>query len=115
MKKNRNSFFNEQIDYTQYNQSQFSQNIPNQNMMYQPNNIMPPMPEINTQSNFYAGPNSNMNMPSMNNIPLEDIESRLAKIERQLSRLEHRISKLEQNSTFSTNDYNNNVNDMYMV
>ncbi len=119
MKKNRASFFNDQIDYAQINSNVYNQNYPNQ-MMQPANSVMPP--NMSAQSQFYAGPNGQMvannqmmmpgMMPSLDN---SDVESRLAKMERQISRLELRLSKLENQNTISTNDFDSNINDMYMV
>lgn len=140
MKKNRASFFNESTDFTQYNSNVFSQNIPNQGNMYPVNGQIPAMPAVSAQSNFYAGPsniqpqmnipnqypqqvpmqNGNIpgNMPMQNTINItqtEDLDSRLAKIERQINRLEHRVNTLEQNSSIISDNFDSNINDMYMV
>lgn len=121
MKKNRASFFNEQIDYASYNTNQYNNQYQNPSVMQSANapqaSMMPMMPNIGAQSSFYAG------MPPIagqNNIsPIlgqnEDIESRLAKIERQINRLDHRLSKLEGQNTITTNDLDSNINDMYMI
>lgn len=110
MKKNRASFFNESTNFAQFNPNAMNQNMMNPNMMNQP---MPNTPYVNSQSSFTASPYPNQMMP----MPMvqEDLESRLAKIERQINRLDHRITKLEQNTTLSTNDFESNINDMYMV
>ncbi len=119
MKKNRTSFFNESTDYTQFNQNTLSQNIPNQNMLYPANGMYPP--NISAQSSFQTNNMPMMNQPMPNpNMPMplpntDNIESKLAKMERQIARLEHRVTKLETNTTLSTDDFNNTVNDMYMV
>lgn len=123
MKKNRSSFFNENIDYNQYNN--YNQSIPNQNMMF-PGAMTPPT--FNAQSSFYAGPSQMSNqMPSqmpaqmpaqmniMPNSSVDDVDSRLAKMERQINRLEHRVNRLEQNNTISSENFESNINDMYMV
>ncbi len=111
MKKNRSSFFNE-TDYSSYNQTAY-QNVPNQNMMYPANGVMP---NISANSSFQAGP-APMPMPQMqpNMMPNQDLEMKIAKLERQVNRLENRIARLESNNTLSTNDINSSVNDMYMV
>ena len=101
MRKNRASFFNDNIDYY---------NTPNPNM-YNPNaNLMPANgPAPGSQTGYYI--NQYPNMP--NN---EDFTSRFAKLERQVNRLEKRVSNLEQNQTsYSTDDIDSNVNNMYMV
>ena len=105
MRKNRASFFNDNIDYY---------NTPNPNM-YNPNaNLMPANgPAPGSQTGYYMNgyPNQYPNMP--NN---EDFTSRFAKLERQVNRLEKRVSNLEQNQTsYSTDDIDSNVNNMYMV
>lgn len=119
MKKNRSSFFNENIDYNQYNN--YNQSIPNQNMMF-PGAMTPPT--FNAQSSFYAGPSQvpsqapNTMAAQMNIMPnssVDDIDSRLAKMERQINRLEHRVNRLEQNNTISSENFESNINDMYMV
>ncbi len=130
MKKNRSSYFHEQTDYMQGGI--------NPQMMQQPNMMSannPYPPQMEAQSSFSVGmgpnmampmnpnmgmqPNANTPMPNMalgqNNINYSDIESRLAKMERQINRLEHRVSKLETNNTLSTEDFESNVNNMYMV
>ncbi len=121
MKKNRNSFFNETTDYMSYNNSVASQNMM---PMQAANNPYPPA--VNAQSSFQMNgmnpmPN-NMMQPAMPNVMpnnmqtmQEDLESRLAKMERQIARLDHRLTKLETNTTLSTNDYESNINNMYMV
>lgn len=121
MKKNRASFFNEQIDYASYNTNQYNNQYPNNTSpMMQAANIpqMPMMPNMSAQSSFYAGmpPMQNqMNVqPQMQN-QTEDIEFRLAKIERQLSRLDHRLSKIEGQGTINTSDLDSNINDLYMI
>ncbi len=112
MKKNRSSFFNE-TDYASYNQTAYQNNIPNQNMMYPANGMMP---NISANSSFQAGPvNPNMMPPMPNMNTNQDLEIKVAKLERQVNRLEHRIARLEQNSTLATEDLTSNVNDMYMV
>ena len=45
---------------------------------------------------------------------MQDIEERLAKIERQITRLDKRISKIE-SSTISTDDFETNSSNMYML
>lgn len=119
MKKNRASFFNDQIDYAQINSNVYNQNYPNQ-MMQPANGVM--QPNLSAQSSFYAGPNGQMQannqmmMPGMLPMPEStDIESRLAKLERQIQRIDHRLTKLENQSTISTTDFESNINDMYMV
>lgn len=117
MKKNRASFFNDQIDYAQINSNVYNQNVtPNPGMQNMPNPNMG-MPTFGAQSSFYAGmPNAgvpnNMNMPSNE---YDAVESRLAKIERQISRIDHRLTKLENQGNISTNDFDTNINDLYMV
>lgn len=118
MKKNRASFFNDQIDYAQINSNVYNQNYPNQMM---PANA-PMQPNLSAQSSFYAGANGQMQasnqmmMPGMMNMPeSDDVESRLAKLERQIQRIDHRLTKLENQSTISTTDFDSNINDMYMV
>lgn len=94
MKKNRNSFFTETNIQT--------------GML--PNNMMPPIQSAN--SYFYQGPTNPYNYNIQNN----DLESRLAKIERQINRIEHRITKLENSiNVLSTDEFDNNNNNMYMV
>lgn len=59
----------------------------------------------------------NMQMPNQmmpTNFNMQDIEERLAKIERQITRLDKRISKIE-SSTISTEDFETNSNNMYML
>lgn len=54
----------------------------------------------------------NQMMPT--NFNMQDIEERLAKIERQITRLDKRISKIE-SSTISTDDFETNSSNMYML
>lgn len=59
----------------------------------------------------------NMQMPNQMmpaNFNMQDIEERLAKIERQITRLDKRISKIE-SSTISTDDFETNSSNMYML
>ena len=59
----------------------------------------------------------NMQMPNQmmpTNFNMQDIEERLAKIERQITRLDKRISKIE-SSTISTDDFETNSSNMYML
>lgn len=99
MKKTRNTFFQE---------SNFQSYNPN---MAIPNN--PGMPYQQASNYFYAGPMPN-NYNTTGNT--NDIESRLAKIERQLNRLDYRLSKIESaNNVVTTDEYETNVNNMYML
>ena len=96
MKRNRNSFFTETNT-----QSGFM--APNMNNM---------MPTQNANSSFYQGPTNPYNYNTQPN----ELESRLAKIERQINRIDYRLSKLEnQANIISTDDYDINDNNMYMV
>ena len=59
----------------------------------------------------------NMQMPNQmmpTNFNMQDIEERLAKIERQITRLDKRICKIE-SSTISTDDFETNSSNMYML
>ena len=114
MKKNRASFFNEQLDYQQMSANNYNAPMQNPNMM---------PPQISAQSSFYAGVPNQMQNPNMNQLPYtnqnymnNDIESKIAKIERQINRIEHRLSKLETTNTSTLNtDFDSNINDMYMI
>lgn len=102
MKKNRNAFFAENnSSYGVYNQ-----------MMPNPMAANVPYQSATQNSSFYAGPypNNNLGMNSM-----DDFSERLAKVERQINRLDHRISKLEASNTISTDDYDSNTNNMYIL
>ena len=93
MKKNRNAFFSES------------------NMNFQGFNPMygnTPYQNANINSSFYSGM-----PPMMNNY--SDTEERLAKLERQYNRLEHRINKLESGNYKSTDDFESNNGNMYML
>jgi len=101
VKKDRNSFFNEQsYSYGGY--------IPN-NMMNP--NMMPSM-SSNYQQSFYSGPGYPMN--GNTSIDNSDIEARLSKIERTINRLDSRITKLETTPSSTTENFENTTN-MYMV
>ena len=91
MKKNRNAFFNESNTSFQGYNPGF--------MPYQ----------MNANSSFSAG---NMMMPNMAG---NDYEERLAKIERQINRLDKRVSNLESSSIKSTDDFESQTNNMYMI
>lgn len=98
MKKNRNSFFSES-SYQSYNPTP---NFNSQTAPYQA-----------SSNYFYQGP-----MPNNYNINngFNDIENRISKIERQINRLDYRISKLENtNNITTTNDFNSNNSNMYML
>lgn len=102
MKKDRNSFFNEQsYSYGGY--------IPNNNMMNP--NFMPSM-SSNYQQSFYSGPGYPIN--GNTSIDNSDIEARLSKIERTINRLDSRITKLETSSNKAVENFENTTN-MYMV
>ena len=92
MKRNRNSFFTES------------------NMQ---SGMM--MPNMHANNSFYheaIGPTNPYNYNTQPN----ELESRLAKIERQINRMDYRISKLEnQNNIISTDEYDMNNTNMYMV
>lgn len=113
MKKDRNTFFSEaQMSTQNY--------FPNQNMNMQLANA--PFQSAQASQSFYSGPNPmQQQMPIYNTgqnydyTGYNEIESRLAKIERQINRLESRVSKLESQTLYSTNDYNNGNDTMYMV
>lgn len=95
MRKNRNSFFAENnMNFQNYNP--LSANVPYQT--------------ANATNSFYAGP-----MPMLPNSDINDISERLAKIERQINRLDHRITKLENMGIKSTDDFDSNANNMYMI
>jgi len=98
MKKTRNSFFAEN-SFQAYNPTP---------------NFNPQMAPYQASSNyFYQGPVPNNYNTSIQN---NDIESRIAKIERQINRLDYRISKLENtNNISSTDDYDGNNSNMYML
>ena len=101
MKKDRNSFFNEQsYSYGAY--------MPN-NMMNP--NMMPSM-SSNYQQSFYSGPGYPMNGNA--SIDNSDIEARLSKIERTINRLDSRITKLETTPSPTNENFENTTN-MYMV
>ena len=95
MKKDRNSFFNEQ----------------SYSYGYYPNNMMPSMSSNYNQS-FYSGPG----YPPNNNTSIDysDMDARLSKIERSISRLDSRLTKLETTSSTNIESIENNTN-MYMV
>ena len=82
-----------------------------------------PFQSAQASQSFYSGPTM---MPVQQQMPLytnqnydyngyTEIENRIAKIERQINRLESRVSKLESTTLYSTNDYNNGNDTMYMV
>lgn len=113
MKKDRNTFFSE-ANFS--NQNYFPN--PNMNMMA----ANAPYQSAQASQSFYAGPNPMMGqMPIQNNLGTmdynnyTDIENRISKIERQINRLESRVNKLESLTSYSTNDYNNGNDTMYMV
>ena len=100
MKKDRNSFFNEQ----------------SYSYGYMPNNMMMPQQMMPSQSSsfqqsFYSGPG----YPQMGNTSIDnsDIEARLSKIERSINRLDSRLTKLENTSVSDIT--NENTTNMYMV
>lgn len=110
MKKDRNTFFSEA---TMNSQNYFPG--PNMNLM----SANAPFQSAQASQSFYSGPAINA-MPTYNQgnydySPINEIESRIAKIERQINRLESRVSKLESQTFYSTNDYNNGNDTMYMV
>ena len=75
-------------------------------------NDMNPMFQNQMMQNY-----PNMQMPNQmmpTNFNMQDIEERLAKIERQITRLDKRISKIE-STTISTDDFETNSNNMYML
>lgn len=94
MRKERNSFFQEQG----YNQGYFF------------NNQIPQMPQMEASSSFYM--NQNMNQ---GNYQYNDFNTRLSRLERQVNRLEARINKLEVNPPISSNDEIENQTNMYMI
>ena len=100
MKKDRNSFFNEQSYSYGY--------MPN-NMAIGPN--MMPSQASSFQQSFYSGPG----YPTTGNTSIDssDIEARLSKIERSIARLDSRITKLESTNIADTNI--ENTTNMYMV
>jgi len=100
MKKDRNSFFNEQS----YSYGYYPNNMMNQNMM--------PSMSSNYNQSFYSGPG----YPPNNNTSIDysDIDARFSKIERTLNRLDSRVTKLETSADTKIESIENNTN-MYMV
>ena len=97
MRKNRNAFFAENnMNFQGYNP--MVANAPYQN--------------VSANSSFYSGQGP---MPTPFNIDFSEISERLAKVERQINRLEHRISNLESNTIKSTDDFESNSSNMYMI
>ena len=98
MKKTRNSFFQES-NFESYNPNPYGMN---QTAPYQ-----------SASNYYYQGPMpNNYTTGNMNN----DMESRIAKIERQINRMDYRISRLENtSSTITTDEYENNTTNMYML
>ena len=92
MRKERNNFFQE----SGYNQG-----------YYFNNNMMPPMPQMESQSSFYMNQGTGM---------YNDYNARLSRLERQVNRLETRVNKLESNTPIinNTEEIENNTN-MYMI
>lgn len=95
MKKDRNSFFNEQ----------------SYSYGYMPNNMMMPSQSGSFQQSFYSGPG----YPTTGNTSIDssDMDARLSKIERSIARLDSRITKLESTNIADTNI--ENTTNMYMV
>ena len=75
-------------------------------------NDMNPMFQNQMMPNYPNMQMPNQMMPA--NFNMQDIEERLAKIERQITRLDKRISKIE-SSTISTDDFETNSSNMYML
>lgn len=113
MKKDRNTFFSE----AGFSSQNYFPN-PNMNMI----SANAPFQSAQASQSFYSGPAA---MPMQQQMPIPnqnydyggytEIENRLAKIERQINRLESRVSKLENQTLYSTNDYSNGNDTMYMV
>ena len=99
MKKDRNSFFNEQSYSYGY--------MPNN--MYGP--IMMPSQSSSFQQSFYSGPG----YPVAGNTSIDssDIDARISKIERSIARIDARLTRLETSNIADTNI--ENTTNMYMV
>lgn len=107
MKKDRNTFFQNQSSSSYFYPTQPNVPMPLQQGGY-------PM-ATESSSNFYQGPVMAPNYPNQNvDTYSSELESRLAKIERNINRLDTRVSKLESEIQTNVNP-NEYVTNNYMV
>lgn len=112
MKKDRNTFF-ESSNMNMAFSAPTPQMVP----------MMMPINQAQTSGSFYQSTNTPMmntmtptyGVVNYNDSTIQELESRMAKLERSINRLENRVSKLEGSTYYSTDNFDNSSNGMYMV